>query len=319
MPCGSGITHTSSVSDTEVRSELGADVAQSQDSLREDPDVAQDPQASSGHRVSFASSGPEIHGAREPEDDEEDDRDSFYEPQAVDKTLNRLFHYVYDKFLESRPLSDSLAPPLCEFESFISVAEPQSAARLRLCIYPRVNELVADTSERASKLACESKLLSRIIPLRRNVFPVADQPDYSSPRFLNPDFARISNKKNIAKSKRCVATFADLEKIERAALTLVAGQLHSYWLLSALLVQLKQDGFKPSDPALFDKNTSALSASFATQTSVCAEISEFVTAKRCESFLAHASFPVLEPQKRSSWSLRVQIFFCLINRCWRRS
>ena len=63
---------------------------------------------------SFASSGPKIRGAREPEDDGED-RDSFYELQVVDKTLNRLFHYVYDKFLESRPLSDSLAPPLCEF------------------------------------------------------------------------------------------------------------------------------------------------------------------------------------------------------------
>ena len=126
-----------------------------------------------------------------------------------------------------------------------------------------------------------------------------DQPDYSSPRFLNPDFARISNNKNIAKSKHCMATFADLEKIERPALTLVAGQLQSYWLLSALLAQLRQDGFKPSDPALFDKNISALSsASFATQTSVCAGISEFVTAKLCESFLAPASFPVLEPQKR---------------------
>ena len=53
MPCGSGITHTSSVSDTAVRSGLGADVAQSQNSLRQDPEVAQDPQASSGHGVFF--------------------------------------------------------------------------------------------------------------------------------------------------------------------------------------------------------------------------------------------------------------------------
>ena len=71
--------------------------------------------------------------------------------------------------------------------SFFSVAEPHSAARPLLCIYPRVNELVADTSERVSKLACESEPLSRVIPLRRKVFSVADQPDYSLPRFLNPD------------------------------------------------------------------------------------------------------------------------------------
>ena len=35
-----------------------------------------------------------------------------------------------------------------------------------------------------------------------------------------------------------------------------------------------------------------------TQTSVCAGVSEFVTAKHLESFLAHASFPVSESQKR---------------------
>ena len=266
MPFGSGIARSSSLIDTAVRSELGVDVAQSQDSLHEDPEVAQNPQASSGHRVSLASSRLEIRGVWEPEDDEEDDRDSFYEPQVVDKTLNRLFHYVYDKFLESRPLSNSLAPPLCEFDSFFSAAERQSAVSPRLFIYPRVNELVADTSERASKLACESKPLSRVIPLRRKGFPIADQPDYSSPLFINPDLARTCNNKNIAKSKHCVATFTDLEKIERAALTLVDGQSQSYWLLSALLAQFKQDGFKASDPALFDKNISALSASFATQT-----------------------------------------------------
>ena len=220
----------------------------------------QDPQASSGPRVSFAPSGPEFSGAQEPEDDNEDDRDSICEPQVVDKTLNRLFNYVYDKFLESRPLRNSLAPLCCEFESFFSVSEPQSAAR----IYPRVDELVADTSERASKLACESKPLFKVIPLRRKVFPVSNQPDYSSPCFLNPDFARISNNKSISKSKHCVATFVDLEEVERAARTLVAGQSQSCWLLFALLVQLKQNGFKPSDPALLDKNISALSALFAT-------------------------------------------------------
>ena len=58
---------------------------------------------------------------------------------------------------------------------------------------------------------------------------------------------------------------ADLEKVEKASRTLIAGQSQSYWLLSALLSQLKRDGFKPSDPLLFDKNISALSAS---QTSI---------------------------------------------------
>ena len=146
MPCSLGFTHTQSVSDCEATSELGVGVAQPQDSLSEDPEVAQDPQPSSGPRVSFAPFGPEFGGVQEPEDEEEDDCDSVFEPQVVDKTLNRLFNYVYVKVIESRPLSDSSAPPHFEFESFFSVSEPQSAMRLRLCVYPHVNELVAQSS-----------------------------------------------------------------------------------------------------------------------------------------------------------------------------
>ena len=91
--------------------------------------------------------------------------------------------------------------------------------------------MVTQSSKQATKLARESKPLFKAIPLRRKVFPVADQPDFASPRFLNPDFARISNNKNISKSKVSFATFADLEKVEPCTRTLVAGQSQSYWLL----------------------------------------------------------------------------------------
>ena len=127
---------------------------------------------------------------------------------------------------------------------------------------------------------------------------MADELDFLCPLWLNLDFARITDNKTIAKMRVSAVTFADLEKIEKCSRTLIAGQSQSYWLLSALLSQIKQDGFHPSDPALFDKNIWALSSSFATQTSICAGLTEFVEAKRRESFLAHVSFPILEPQKR---------------------
>ena len=140
----------------------------------------------------------------------------------------------------------------------------------------------------------ESKPLHKVIPIHHKVFPVTDDPDFSAPRWLNLDFARISSNKVIAKTRYSAGTLADLEKVEKAC-TLIAGQSQSYWLLSALLSQLKHDGFQPFDLSLFDKNISALSASFATQTSICVGLTDFVEAKRRESFLAHVSFPVSEP------------------------
>ena len=44
---------------------------------------------------------------REPEDEEEDDRDSISEAPVVDKTFTHLVNYVYDQYDSSRRFSDS--------------------------------------------------------------------------------------------------------------------------------------------------------------------------------------------------------------------
>ena len=79
---------------------------------------------------------------------------------------------------------------------------------------------------------------------------------------------------------------------------MIAGDSQCFWLLSSLLAQLKEDGFRPSDPTLFDNNISPLSATLASQTMVAAGLTDFVTSKRRESYLAHTSCPISESQKR---------------------
>ena len=103
--------------------------------------------------------------------------------------------------------------------------------------------------------------------------------------------------KNILKSRLSSVSLADFEKIERAGRTVIAGDSQCFWLLSKLLAQLNEDGFRPLDPALFDKNISALSAALALQTTVAAVLTNFVTSKRRESYLVHASCPIAESQK----------------------
>ena len=65
-----------------------------------------------------------------------------------------------------------------------------------------------------------------------------------------------------------------------------------------LLAQLRDDGFKPADPNLFIQTITTLSASLASQTNLSPGMSEFVTSKRRESYLANTSCPVLELVKR---------------------
>ena len=128
---------------------------------------------------------------------------------VVDKTFNRLMNYVYEQYEYSRPLSDPAVPPRCEFEDYFAVAEPQLSLRPKLRIYPRVTELVTKNMERAAKCARGSKPLHKMIPIRHKVFPVVDEPDFSAPRWLNPDFTRIANHKVISKTKYSSTALAD--------------------------------------------------------------------------------------------------------------
>ena len=141
------------------------------------------------------------------------------------------------------------------FEEYFSVSDPPSSSRQHLRVYHRVSEIIDASSEKATRLARESKPLHRVVPLRRKIFNVGDDQDFCSARFLNPEFSCISNSKNILKSRLSFVSLADLEKIERAGRTVIAGDSQCFWLLSSLLAQLKEDGFCPSDPALFDRTS----------------------------------------------------------------
>ena len=93
-------------------------------------------------------------------------------------------------------------------------------------------------------------------------------------------------------------TLSDLEKLDQASQSLIAGQSQSFWLWSSLLAQLRDDGFKPADTNLFVQTITTLSASLASQTNLSSGMSVFVTSKRRESYLAHTSCPVGESVKR---------------------
>ena len=72
-------------------------------------------------------------------------------------------------------------------------------------------------------------------------------------------------------------------------------QIHFH---SGLLSQLKRDGFKPSDPTLFDSIISSLSCSISNQMQTASALSDFIVSKRHESYLGRASLPLSAAQKR---------------------
>ena len=209
-----------------------------------------------------------------------------------------MVSFIHNRFPHSQPSTAAHVPPRCEFEDFFSINDPAPSTKQNLKVYPRVAELVSASADRASRVARESRALHWVVPLKRKMFYVGDESDYCSACFLNPDFSHISKTKNILKTRASSVTLADLEKLDRGSRTILGGDSQCFWLLSSLLSQLKDDGYKPPDPALFDKNISALSAALASQTTMAAGVLDFVAAKCRESYLAHASCPITESVKR---------------------
>ena len=216
----------------------------------------------------------------QPDDDDDDDRDSVADSAPSDKSYIRLMHYIHDRFPRSEPASAPQEPPRCEFEEFFSTSEASSSAKPTLTLYPRVDEILGSCADRAARFARESKPLHCVLPFKRKSAPVGDRPDFCVARYVNSDFSRISKQKTILKSHASSVSLSDLEKLDRASRSLIAGQSQSFWLLSSLLAQLRDEDFKPADPSLFDKAITTLSASLASQTILSSGISEFVTSKR---------------------------------------
>ena len=162
-------------------------------------------------------------------------------------------------------------------------------------MYPRVSEIQSTNSECAARLSRESRPLFKILLLRRRAVSIGDDSDFCNQHFLNSDYSRICRSKSVPKSRAASINLLDLE---RCARMILAGDSQCFWFLSALLAQLKDDGYRPSNPSLFDRSISALSAALAAQTSVAANMSEYLSTKWRESYLAHASFTLPDNLKR---------------------
>ena len=95
-------------------------------------------------------------------------------PPVVDKTVARLATFIHDQYPESRPLSAPSLAPRCGFEALYALSEPSKSTCLCFCLYPRVNEILADVCDCVDTLAKTSKPLSSILPRCRRSHSVAD-------------------------------------------------------------------------------------------------------------------------------------------------
>ena len=179
----------------------------------------------------------------------------------------------------------------CQYEEFFSVSDPPEPVRKFMNLSPRISEIQPTSSERAARLSRESRPLFKILPLRCRAVSIGDDSVFCDQRFLNSDYSRTCSSKSVPKSGAASI-------LERGARVILARDSQCFWFFFSLLAHLKDEGYHPSNPSLFDKCISALSVTLAAQTSVTANVSEHVTTKWRESDLSHALFTLPDNLKR---------------------
>ena len=157
--------------------------------------------------------------------------------------------------------------------------------------------MMTATREGAAALSRKLKPLSAVLTKKNQKHSVADVPEFSSAPPVNLDFSDLTDNKTVSNKCWGSITFLEMECMESVSRSLLEGNSHSLWLMSGILSQMKQAGFSPPDPALFNTNISLISASLSSQARSAAALADFLQSKRRESYVAHATLPLSQAQK----------------------
>ena len=157
---------------------------------------------------------------------------------------------------------------------------------------------MAATRECAAALSRKLKPLSAVLPKKNRKHSVADIPDFATALPVNPGFSRLTNNKTVSSKRWGSITFLEMDRMEIVSRSLLEGISHSLWLMSEILSQLKQAGFNPLDPSLFNTNISSIATSLSSQGRSAAALADFLQSKRRESYIAHTTLPLSQAQKR---------------------
>ena len=183
----------------------------------------------------------------------------------------------------------------CGFEAWFGQPE-STASRQRFWLYPRVAEVESEVAARAEALACRAKPLSHVITARSRRYAIADEPLFASSLPVNPSFAQLAGARSVGSKRWDSISFLEMERLFRTQLEMTSSSL---WLMSGILAMLKRDGFRPSDPTLFNAALSSTSVSLSQQARSSSAGASFLRSKCRESLLMHTSIPVPEAQRRS--------------------
>ena len=199
-------------------------------------------------------------------------------PQAKGMPTSSEFRSLFEHFYSVQ--SDSL-PPVSKLNWF---------DRVLCCLQEADSKLASFISDRKSDT-------SVFLPYK-SLYSVADNISKARPLPLNESLESVLTRVPQA-SRLASITLKELAILESLFRAQVETLSHNMWVLTGLIAFLKNDGFVPSDPLLFNQLVSSLSMGLAHSTNSSASGTSFAVTKRRESYLSHLPPSFSDVSKRT--------------------
>ena len=217
-------------------------------------------------------------------DDDSLEKDKIKAPMP--EGLKRFFKIIGVLCPEAkRPQEPTTQAKACKFEGMFSGLVNSPKEDYSPVLFHRVAEILESTAKKFRDAAEVGKAPSSSLPFRRKVYASSGDANLSKPSAMNASLPRLTG--NVSSNRSAGFTLAEASKLEGVAKHAIETQSVSFWAFNALMQWLKEEGFTPVEPFIYDELIQAFSLSMVNSTSSLAALATFFKAKRREAVLSH--------------------------------
>lgn len=223
----------------------------------------------------------------------EDDASSIGD-SGSDSPLNEVFKLIWAFHPESIP-EPSNPPKGCALEKIYSSKVKEGKSEHRVNLYDRISEVIQDVRNRFQSSLSEGKVSLCPLPHKKKLYLAPDSPDLAGSPEPNVALGRLSAP--VSQKRSLSISYDECSRLESLGRHQLENNSFSFWLLSTLLNFIKESGFVPPDPSIFEALIQSFSISLVNSSNIAASIATFLQVKRREGILSHLPPHVQQFQK----------------------
>ena len=179
----------------------------------------------------------------------EDDAESVV-PASQEAGFRPVASAIYDLHPASIPSTSKSPSRDCEFEGLFAPSSKESKDAPKFNLHHKVEQLMTQTRLKFVQALEQNKASSTALPGRKKKYGVPNYPSLGSAPPFNPNLTRLMD--NVSVKRSVNFSYDEVGRVEGLARHQLEIQSMMFWLFSTIIRQIKEVGFAPKDPVIFE-------------------------------------------------------------------